>query len=636
MNGLKRIWPSLRAGIAIVLLMCMIVSPFTVYGTSGPADTGSETSSETTDTSSEPPAGTGGESSDTGSSDSGGTPSQQVDPAPTEPQEIDINKSIEQDIIYFWHKGMPPTRVDGTHYPVLLTWGNNEEYYFMTGSKTSGAISNGRTIAYKKNTPGKNSNHTDDWPFGWWARQRSYDLGDNRTSQLNFNFEALRQYGDGVSFELPNVPFMMAVEFRPTDQYFRDTAQQNENYDLYRIGKIIRRPGRNPAATGFFAIGLNNAYSATEKNTWLYSRYQATSFIAENIFGWDTVQYNAFDWYLDTYDAAEKTWISEDPIRRTVTLDNEDHTTRSRDVALDRRIWYAEYFDSTNIVHLQNFCDTVDAVTRESGNFTAQTQLRNMRSYRTNVEIGGSKSNLRMLGDTGNPRLSNLEICDQLNIYYAEPSMVSYLTKDIVVEDGMVANLDGPIVIKPDVTITVKNGGVLSVTGWVINNGAIKIENGGTMVVQNESLLQTMVTDGQPGGSVDCQGNILILSTGKMHVGGTYGLTVGSAGNSGAFSGRIVNYGTIMAENFFCYQPYSIENRGTDSSVFIGYGIEGSGYAMIRATITGSSYPAMGTVQSGIFSTRTSNDIFGEGSSRVYVNTGFFITGGGIKDPNRP
>ena len=639
MNGIKMIWPAVKRGIAVFLLLCVTVSLFSVYATdtppetSGSADTAQETSAP--------------ESGNTPSPDSteSSVPQQQEDPAPSEPQEIDLNKVLKSDIIYFWHKGMPPTKVDGMHYPVLLVWGGffNNTYYLKTGNDLIKSINDGQTIAYKKGTPGSYSNvQGGKWPFGYWAKNRSYKLGQNMTSTLNFNFGSLLEYGDAVSFELPDVPFMMAVDFHPGDNYFTDDSYKNENYDRYTKGKINRGMWIGDTKTGFFVIGLDNAYTAVQSNRWLYGRYIFNSYIQTHwLFGYDETCYNAYDWYLDTYEAPESTWVANADIKRTISLDNGGGDTRSRNVSLERRVWYAVYNEKTNSISLQTFCDTVDAVNRESGSFTRKDLIHKMRSYNTGIQLWGNDSKLVSVGDHGNQESLTLFTYDTMRVYYAEPSMVNYLVQDIVIEDGMVANLDGPVVINPGVTITVENGGVLSINGWVINNGKINIESGGTMIIQKETLLQTMVDDGAAGGCVNCQGNIVILSTGKMHCGGTYGLSVGDASSSDPYSGKIVNYGTIMAENYFCYKPYSIENRGSESSVFIGYGIEGSGYSMIRAHITGTSYYGMGNTQSFMHGQRIPNDIFGEGASRVYTSlniamTGDVIYGGGIQDPNKP
>ena len=208
-------------------------------------------------------------------------------------------------------------------------------------------------------------------------------------------------------------------------------------------------------------------------------------------------------------------------------------------------------------------------------------------------------------------------------IFWAEPITMNYYRTNFSVVSGQVTNIDGPACIDTDAVYRVKDGGVLVMTDWVIINGAILVEKGGTLVITDNTdayghtryaTLMSQVT-GTRGGRIACEGTIIIMPNCKCFGGGTYGIQLGDGA-------CVVNYGVIGSENFTCYHDYTIENRGEESVVFAGYGITGSGFALTNIKIAGESFLGRGTRESTCSVRMARNSVYGPGtgSRRFYVH----------------
>lgn len=229
-------------------------------------------------------------------------------------------------------------------------------------------------------------------------------------------------------------------------------------------------------------------------------------------------------------------------------------------------------------------------------------------------------------GTTDETAYKNAEPGTTFKIYYAEKREVSFIQTSFRVQKGQVTNLDGPIVIGPNCTVTVEDGGMLSVSGWVVNNGEILVKPGGTLMVQEHEVeteegkqygaITTLEDDaGKASGRIACDGTMIIMPNCKVQCGGKYGLSFGE-------SAQCINYGAIIAENLDVYRDHTIEMRGGDSRVFAGYGCTSSGYILSRVAITGTTYPDQGTTEKVAVVRLAKDAAYGEGASRVYYNTG--------------
>lgn len=138
--------------------------------------------------------------------------------------------------------------------------------------------------------------------------------------------------------------------------------------------------------------------------------------------------------------------------------------------------------------------------------------------------------------------------------FYAKPETIDCLSTDYTVENGQVSNLDGPIAITNNATVTVKEGGTLSITGWVMNNGKIVVEEGGTLYVQDGACLCRYNEGTSYGGGIISNGLVIVGEEAKLIGGGADGLQLLNGSH-------VVNYGCVASENFKVVNDHTIENR---------------------------------------------------------------------------
>ena len=218
----------------------------------------------------------------------------------------------------------------------------------------------------------------------------------------------------------------------------------------------------------------------------------------------------------------------------------------------------------------------------------------------------------------------------KFEFFYAEPVITSFMQTSFTVQKGQVVSLDGPIVIGPGCVVTVEDGGVLSCSGWIINNGQILVKPGGTMLVQEQKtaadhaygVVNSYGADSDSAsGRIACDGTMIVMRDCKVVGGGLYGLQLGEGA-------QVVNYGQVIAENLDVYARNTIENRGGDSAVFAGWGLTDSGYELTLNQITEQTWSGKGTVQKTALVKMPQGAVYGAGADRVYVNTG--LPAGGV------
>ena len=205
-------------------------------------------------------------------------------------------------------------------------------------------------------------------------------------------------------------------------------------------------------------------------------------------------------------------------------------------------------------------------------------------------------------------------------IFWAEPITLNFYRKSFSIVDGQVINIDGPACIAENTVYRVKSGGVLALTDWIINNGVIIVEEGGTLLIQDNTdayghkrygLLSSQVGSGDAGGRIACDGTIIIMPGCKIFGGGTYGIQLG-------YGASVVNYGVLASENFTCSSSYTIENRGDNSHVFAGSGVIGSGFSLTNFQITSNTYPCKGNVETNYKVEMAVNAVYGPCKANFY------------------
>lgn len=213
----------------------------------------------------------------------------------------------------------------------------------------------------------------------------------------------------------------------------------------------------------------------------------------------------------------------------------------------------------------------------------------------------------------------------QFKVYCGVPQLINFVNDDFRVQSGQTVTLEGPLCINKGHKITVEDGGVLSLTGWIMNNGSIEVQPGGTIVVQHRETADGDYQEGLVGplglpagsenGCIRCDGTMVVESNATVIGAGKYGLQFGE-------SADVVNYGTLAAENFEVYRDHTIDNRGYASRVFCGWGLKGTGYGLTRVKNDGgSTFDDMARVESTSVVRLAKDGIFGQRGNAVYINS---------------
>jgi hypothetical protein len=167
--------------------------------------------------------------------------------------------------------------------------------------------------------------------------------------------------------------------------------------------------------------------------------------------------------------------------------------------------------------------------------------------------------------------------------FYAKPEQIDCLSTGFTVENGQVSSLEGPIAVTNGANITVKEGGTLSISGWVMNNGNIYVEEGGTLYIQDGACLARYNDGNDYGGGILSNGLIIVGEGAKLIGGGEYGLQFMDGCH-------VVNYGCVASENFNIQNDHTIENR--DNGFVLhgrGNGVTGSGNIAYQTPLTYST-----------------------------------------------
>ena len=499
---------------------------------------------------------------------------------------------------YYWHEGLPPQNKLGENgisqfgYPTLITWNNT--YYWATDMWFYRSFA---TQQNPVNTPEYNSkDDLDKWgeyngeyslyiglkvywsnyyPHGNYRILCDYPAG--RISEITeFDFDVLRQYGSTISFTLPEIPVLYAADASKAVYATDDAKYAGNEYPTYFItgsGTGGRRAASNAPGgiltdpDAIAASRVADAYNPTDQCT-IFSPYMYTYSYVERA-----------TYYLGDTDYRQHTNIAFYP-RLQYKGKNYLQTTDATNYIQD---WCWQFIPSGSGYYYgirgdgyvqMNVVRISDDDKFYGDYFKDYKTLERWRDDKkeANIVIRANGEYLRAHGDRSGYTPS-------FRIYYAEWNPISYLNQSFEVQNGQVTSLEGPIVIPQDTVITVKDGGVFSVKGWVINNGKIVIEPGGTLIMQEDSVLScTEKRPGLPNGQILCNGLMIVSSNAKVHAGGIYGMSFGEGA-------QCVNYGTLIAENFFVAMDHTIENRGENSSVFAGYGISDTGYNLQQIQI---------------------------------------------------
>ena len=157
--------------------------------------------------------------------------------------------------------------------------------------------------------------------------------------------------------------------------------------------------------------------------------------------------------------------------------------------------------------------------------------------------------------------------CDteEFYVYYGEKVAINTIRDKQEITNGEVVSFTGSNLCTLAVgsTMTVKDGGVLSVGSTFFNDGVIKVEKGGTLIVREGGAIMPWNTANAWGNIVCDGGDVIVFSGGRVVLNGDDGLRVKN--------GTVYNYGAILTKN--------IDLRGLANS-FHNYGAVMAGWTV--------------------------------------------------------
>ena len=511
----------------------------------------------------------------------------------------------ETSMMYYWHEGVPPQAVEanglGPGYYVLIVWGsqlywkdNDTFFTYLTNQAIKdyqdfheqSALSTGTVnqIKYRNGDyPYLNfGSYPDGYPHGeYWYQAKFPATIDNLVENAPVDYEVLKAVGTAVSFDAKlNMPKL----------YSLSNSESN-----YAISFLNFDEGRD-----FHESFLGGSYRFI--STIIKTDIEITTV--------DTIESNRAYWTLQYYTFREADWQANLASVKDCFLGNEEKamfTWQFQNAYSNHYRIFTVGTASSKVPRIHKYdAWSLNPFEAQFKDYKDVEKMRDRKTADISFKVDGST-----LYSQGNSTVGDGY---EFEIFYAEPQIVSYLTSDFEVVNGQSSNLDGPIIIPEGRTITVKNGGVLSLKGWIINNGTIKVEEGGTLLVQEDTMVSTTEEKaGKTNGRIACDGVMIVAPGAKVQCGGVDGLKFGEGA-------QCVNYGALIAENLTVYTDHTIENRGSSSCVFAGWGIQDTGFSTWQLTIYGSTFTTMSTREKSRSISIPNLGVYGEGASRVYVN----------------
>ncbi len=153
----------------------------------------------------------------------------------------------------------------------------------------------------------------------------------------------------------------------------------------------------------------------------------------------------------------------------------------------------------------------------------------------------------------------------QFVMYVGYKEQLSAIRSDVTIGSGQVANYNGYVYIEPNVTVTIEEGGVLSVSGVLYNNGTI-VNNGGDIVVQKDATIEQFCLGGSKGGAILCNGGDLVILSGGCV---TTGTGTGSASLTLSSGATCTNFGTLaVGASAQVDSGATLDNRSSGTMLF--------------------------------------------------------------------
>ncbi len=518
------------------------------------------------------------------------------------------NPKYQATKVYVWREGLPPTttsagKINTKEYKMLAVW--DDQYYMKFNNEFSvdAYRANNETMtsqeAHTTDIYYKNGNYNDgkgyykSHPHGVYWYQTTMDT-PGTFSDFDFSGKDLVQYGGAISLKAPNsaVPVIRLASNKNNDPHY---FILNYNY------------GETMTDGGAFNFLKNAAPNNDDYRLWrvpLYGIRHVTNWVR-------TESYIFFDADVDNVTTCRFV-LNNFTSQQLKSVESEVKSGN-----FDRVTWSIK--KEYNGYKFYNQGMVWKEISRISNVVGAEANLRAFIDSTSNADmiIGHQGKNLIFSGGGDSVAKKFFKYSDgyHFKVFYGDEVIMNMMTSDFTVEDGQVTTLSGPVILREGITVTVKDGGVLSVSDWVINNGTINVEEGGTLLIEKDSSLSRQMTNPDTAaGGVVCKGTLMVSSNAKLYCGGTVGLRLES-------NAQCINYGAILADNAYFGADKIIENRGSDSCVYVGKTFTGDSYALHLMKINGSinSSQLKAKTRSRIYAA-TSNPVTGEGAKRIYVN----------------
>ena len=167
-------------------------------------------------------------------------------------------------------------------------------------------------------------------------------------------------------------------------------------------------------------------------------------------------------------------------------------------------------------------------------------------------------------------------------IYVGTVINASALTHDFTVLNNQATTMGRPASYIPEgVTLRVANGGVLTVSGILLNDGKIVVEPGGLLVVREKSAIMPYHNKKTTCGGISSAGTVVVEKNGWLVGGGANGIYL--------TGGVVYNFGLLAAENFTATKKLLINNQ-KDAGITAGRTIKSAVQnEKIAGYLTGSS-----------------------------------------------
>lgn len=145
---------------------------------------------------------------------------------------------------------------------------------------------------------------------------------------------------------------------------------------------------------------------------------------------------------------------------------------------------------------------------------------------------------------------------EEFKIFLGKEYKVPTLNENFEVHDDQITTLGRPLYYIPKgYSITVRKDGVLTVDGVLFNDGTIKVEDGGLLIVKDGAKIMPLTKYDKSCGSIISEGSIVVEENALLCGGALNGVVIKRGG--------VINFGIIATENLIINTSYAVDNRET-------------------------------------------------------------------------